>query len=234
MVNIGDIVVGDIAGEMKEFKNGIVDFVLGVLRKSGMSDKTLGYVLRTFHSGLPMLTTGALVMGPQIYALGTLAVLIAAYISFWVFGGCIITSVEYKLDKLDITMMDPAVELLGMEVNAKNRLSVSIWSAGLYMIFAFTIYYIRFGSIYLHNNIYDDLNLFKGFYQRKPISVVDPSILPIPTLHIPTQPVSASTSSPSISRPPTPPSAAPIQITGKDAKWSINPTSTETGNTFNL
>jgi hypothetical protein len=227
IVSVGDISVEAITGEIKEFKNGIVELVIGILRKSGMSDKTLGYVLRSFHTGLPMLTTGTLLLGPQIYALGTLALLITAYISFWVFGGCIVTSVEYKLDKMDITMMDPVVEMLGMEVNAKNRLSVSIWSAGLYMIFAFTLYYIRFGSIYLHNNIYDDLNIFKGFYQRKPISVVPESIVPIPTVDIPTPPISVASSSPSISRSPTPPS-------GKDVNWSMNLPGTETGNTFNL
>jgi hypothetical protein len=117
---------------------------------------------------MPVFTTLVLLFGTQLFALLTVGVLIIALICFWIFKGCILSSIEYKLDNIDITLMDPLVEILGYEINPENRLTVAKWTSAFYMIFAILLYYIRFGSIYLHNSIYDNLNIFKGFYQRGP------------------------------------------------------------------
>ena len=166
--------------DMKEIKASIVDWNISILRRLNMSDKTIGYVIRSGHAMLPMYTTAVLFVGTQIYALMILIMLIMAFISFWIFNGCIITSIEYKLDNLDVTLMDPIVEMLGMEVTHQSRMNVARYASFLYMIFYITIYYIRFGSLKLHNNIYDDLNIFKNFYQRGPITT--PSTTSAPDL----------------------------------------------------
>lgn len=154
--------------ELKELKASIVDWNISILRRLKMSDKTIGYVIRSGHAMLPIYTTAVLFFGNQIYALMILMMLIMAFISFWIFNGCIITSIEYKLDNLDVTLMDPVVEILGMEVTPQSRMNVARYASLLYMIFYITIYFIRFGSLKLHNNIYDDLNMFKNFYQHGP------------------------------------------------------------------
>jgi hypothetical protein len=152
---------------IKEFKSQLLDGIVALLRKSKISDKTLGYIIRSVHATLPFLTTSVLIFGPQIYALMTILMLCVAYILFWLFNGCIIHSIEYRLDNIDITLMDPITEILGLELTNGNRLFIAQLIASTYMISVIILYYVRFGSIYLHNNIYDDLNIFKGFYQRK-------------------------------------------------------------------
>jgi len=131
-----------------------------------MSDKTIGYLLRTFHAGMPTYAILVLVFGPQLFALITLAGLFIAFIGFFVFNGCILSSIEYKLDNVDITLMDPLVELFRYEVTPENRMNVAKWTAIIYIICAILVYYVRFGRLYLHNSIYEDMNIFKGFYQR--------------------------------------------------------------------
>jgi hypothetical protein len=160
---------------VKSLKSSIVDWNVSALRKLNMSDKTIGYLLRSFHAMLPMYTTAILLFGPQIYGLITIGILFVAFISFWIFGGCLISSMEYKLDNIDVTLMDPLIEIMRMEVNHQTRLTVATHTAWMYMVFSMLIYYIRFGSIRLHNNVYDAVNIFKGFFQwgpekNKPIS----------------------------------------------------------------
>ena len=173
-------------GTIKEFKTWLIDLAVYILKKSNMSDKTLGYTLRIGHSISPILSTLVIIFGPQIYALMTILGLYVAYIGFWIFSGCILHSIEYKLDNLDITLMDPLIELCRMEITPTTRLSVAQIVAPVYLISISILYYIRFGSIYLHNTIYSDLNIFKGFYQRAPspldtstqISNQPPTIIP--------------------------------------------------------
>ena len=152
---------------IKEFKNQLLDWNVALLRKSNMSDKTLGYIIRSIHATLPFITTSVMVFGPQIYALMTIIMLCVAYLLFWLFNGCILHSIEYRLDNIDITLMDPITEILGMELTNGNRLFIAQLVASLYLISIIILYWIRFGSIYLNNDLYDDLNIFKGFYQHK-------------------------------------------------------------------
>ena len=155
---------------IKELKTQIVDFAVCTLRKSNVSDKTLGYMLRSGHFALPVVTSVALVFGNQLYALSTIIILCISYVFFWFFNGCILHSIEYKLDNLDITLMDPLIEMCQMEIIPTTRLRVAQIVAIIYITVAITLYYIRFGSVYLQNNIYDEMNIFKGFYQWKKTS----------------------------------------------------------------
>lgn len=152
----------------KDFKNWVIDWNISVLRKLGISDKNIGFLLRTFHSVMPIMATMILLFGNQLYALLTVIGLLCAFVSFLIFNGCIISSIEYRLDNVDITIMDPVIEIFKQEINQQTRMTVSRWAAILYLTFAISIYYIRFGSIYLHNSIYSEMNMFRDFYQRGP------------------------------------------------------------------
>jgi hypothetical protein len=153
---------------IRDFKTWVIDWNVGILRKFGMSDKTIGFLLRTFHSVMPLMATLIMIFGSQLYALLTVIGLIGAFISFFIFNGCLISLVEHRLDNIDITIIDPLIEICKYEVTQQNRMMVSKWAACIYLTFAVAIYYIRFGSIYLHNSIYSDLNVFRDFYQRGP------------------------------------------------------------------
>lgn len=150
----------------KEYKSQCVDWCVEWLKMINLSDKTIACIMRSFHIGLPFNTTAVLLLGSQTYALLTLLMLVTAFICFGIFGGCMLTSIEYKLDGIDFTIMDLVIELLRMDVCAKTRVTVSWVIAGLYILFAFGIYYLRFGTFKLQNNIYDDMNIFKNFYQH--------------------------------------------------------------------
>ena len=152
----------------KDVKQRIVEWYLSAFRQLNISDKSIGYIIRSCHAVMPMVTTFIIIFGSQIYALLTIGLLICAFISFWIFNGCILSSIEYKLDNIDITIMDPLIEILKLDVTPHNRMRISKIASCLYMVTVIILYFVRFGTLRLHNNIYSDLNLFQNFYQRGP------------------------------------------------------------------
>ena len=148
----------------KEYKFQLVDWYINQLKKLNLSDKTIGFFMRAYHVNLPIYFVLIMLFASQIYNIFLLIFLIFIFLSFFIFEGCILSKVEYKLDNEDITVVDPLLELCRQEVNQQNRMNISIFIAFSYLFSAFFIYYLRFGSFYLKNNIYDDLNVFKGFF----------------------------------------------------------------------
>lgn len=128
----------------KEQRKRIVDLLEGLCETSNLSKKTLGYTMRSYHVGTPLILLVFLFNSPQwvvtIHALNLLGV----FLCFYIFGGCLLTMLEHRLCGDDFTIADPFIEQMGMELNGKNRLQVSYGMAVGYLIFFFSVYYFRF------------------------------------------------------------------------------------------
>lgn len=131
-------------GVSKEYRNEVIQFCIQQLKRIGLSEKTIGFFMRAYHVNVPFYFFIAMIYGSYIVNVGLLVFLIGALISFIVFDGCILSRIESALDNEDITVVDPALEILGLEVNNKNRLYVSYVIAGLYLVMAFFIFWFRF------------------------------------------------------------------------------------------
>ena len=128
----------------KEQRTKIVDLLEGLCETSNLSKKTLGYTMRSYHVGCPLILMVFLFYSPQwvvtVHALN----LIGVFICFYIFGGCLLTMLEHRLCGDDYTIADPFIEQMGIELNGKNRMRVSYCIAIGYFIFFFLVYYFRF------------------------------------------------------------------------------------------
>lgn len=128
----------------KEYKKQIVNYYVSLFKKLNISDKTFGFFLRAFHVNLPIYCVIFLIYGNQFMNICTLIFLVCASISFITFDGCILSMIEKEVDKEDITVVDPFLEMMGCETTNRNRMNISIIIAVFYMSFAFFIYFMRF------------------------------------------------------------------------------------------
>ena len=100
--------------------------------------------MRAYHVNMPIYFLIIMLYGSFIVNIGLLVFLLCALVSFVVFDGCILSRIENALDEDDITVVDPTLELLGLEINHTNRMQLSYVIAGLYLLSAFLIFWVRF------------------------------------------------------------------------------------------
>ena len=131
-------------GVSKEYRNEVVQFCIQQLKRLGLSEKNIGFFMRAYHVNMPIYFFIAMIHGSYVVNVILLIFLLGALISFIVFDGCILTRIESTLDDEDITVVDPMLEILGFEVNHKNRVQISYVIAALYLLMAFLIFWIRF------------------------------------------------------------------------------------------
>jgi hypothetical protein len=94
--------------------------------------------------------------------------LFCAAVSFILFKGCLLSKLENNIDGEDITIIDPFLDFFRMEKTTKNRMTISIIIAFLYVSFALIVFHFRFGfSISMDdfvNEYNDTLSLLKKLY----------------------------------------------------------------------
>ena len=128
----------------KEKRNQIFDKIKNLFQSGKLSDKSLGIMMRTFHISTPVSYLILSVLAPRFIVNIVAALLLAIFLMFFVFGGCILSMVENQICNDDFTIADPFLELLEMEKNSKNRFNISLTIFTIYNIIIAIIYYIRF------------------------------------------------------------------------------------------
>ena len=131
-------------GVSKEYRNEVVQTCIQQLKRLGLSEKNIGFFMRAYHVNVPIYFFIAMIYGSYAVNVALLIFLFGALISFIAFDGCILSRIESTLDNEDITVVDPMLEILGFEVNNKNRVQVSYVIAALYLSMAILIFWIRF------------------------------------------------------------------------------------------
>ncbi len=128
-----------------DHRSSVIKWNVEMLRSMNMSDKTIGFYLRSLHVHTPiyllisMWTCGSLWNG--VFILLCLAI---AFFYFVMFDGCVLSKIEQTLDAQDITIVDPFLEIAGVEKTNQHRMTLSFWFAGGYSLFMFLIFYFRF------------------------------------------------------------------------------------------
>ena len=131
-------------GVSKEYRNEIVQSVISKLKLLGLSEKTIGFFMRAYHVNVPIYFFIIMMYGSFIMNVCLIAFLLCALASFIAFDGCILSRIESELDDEDITVVDPLLELSGIEKTHKNRIQVSYVIAGLYLVMTFLVFWFRF------------------------------------------------------------------------------------------
>lgn len=128
----------------KEKRNNIVDKIKNGFKTGKLSDKSLGILIRSFHTSTPVSLLFLSLFAPRYIVNCVVAFLIVVFFLFLIFGGCFLTMVENKICNDDFTIADPFLELLELEKTSKNRFNISAIIGGTYCVFITIIYYIRF------------------------------------------------------------------------------------------
>jgi hypothetical protein len=128
----------------KEKRNNIIDKLTNDFKKGKLSDKSLGILIRSFHTSTPVSLLFLSVFAPLYVVNCIVAFLVVVFFLFFIFGGCFLTMVENQICNDDFTIADPFLELLELEKSSKNRFNISAIIGGSYYSLVAIIYYIRF------------------------------------------------------------------------------------------
>jgi hypothetical protein len=131
-------------GVSKEYRNELIKNIINQLKKLGLSEKTIGFFIRAYHVNVPIYFFIIMIYGSFYVNVALISFLLCALASFVAFDGCILSRIENELDQDDITVVDPMLELAGIERTNKNRMQISYLIAGLYLVTTFLIFWVRF------------------------------------------------------------------------------------------
>lgn len=128
----------------RERKNKILDSMELYCNESKVSNKTLGYTLRSYHVSCPFVFLIVLFYSSKLVVTIVLIFLICIFICFTLSNGCLLTMLEHRLCGDEYTIADPFIQMTGIEESSKNKIFVSNIIAINYFIFYIIVYYIRF------------------------------------------------------------------------------------------
>ena len=128
----------------KKLKQFTVNTIASICRLSGISDKSIGIIIRSYHFTMPLLLMLAILIPDSI--ISNLAVLfyIGVVFLFFLFNGCFVSALENKFCKDDFNIVDPLLEFTKQPINNSSRMVVSYFILICYTIVFFSVYYFRF------------------------------------------------------------------------------------------
>lgn len=143
----------------QQLRRKVREFVDNVDVYTTMSKRSVGFLIRTFHATLPLMTIIVCAMAPRLICIVNMAWISVMSMLFFVFDGCLLTKLESELCGDNFTIIDPILELLCIDVTAPNRTFITRIGFLIYVLALPLIYYLRFfvGSS-LSNNISATLN----------------------------------------------------------------------------
>jgi hypothetical protein len=128
----------------KEERNKFVENFKNKCDNSKLSTKSLGILMRSFHTSTPVCFLLIALFAPKRVVWIVFVLLVIILLMFILFDGCILSMIENKVCNDDFTIADPFLELLDWEKNTKNRFNVTLMVGSSYYVAIAIIYYIRF------------------------------------------------------------------------------------------
>ena len=128
-----------------DYRTSVIEWHVEQLRSFNLSDKTIGFYLRSLHVHTPVYLIIAMVHTDSYLFAGSILICLGIAFTFFVlFDGCVLSKIEQTLDDQDITIVDPFLEMLGIEKTKTARMRISLVFAVGYVILMVGIFYWRF------------------------------------------------------------------------------------------
>lgn len=108
------------------------------------SDDLQVFVMKSLHMHHPINCMLIMWLAPKWAAMFTYWTIICVLIMFIYLYGCFLSSLEYKINKLDVTIADPVIMLFGGDITPANRVSYSITTIVIYLLIATSLLLYRF------------------------------------------------------------------------------------------
>jgi hypothetical protein len=128
----------------KKKRNQIIEKIKNDCKNSKLSDKSLGILMRSFHTSTPISFMILSLFAPRYIVNCVVALLVIIFFMFFAFGGCILSMIENQICNDDFTIADPFLEVVEWEKSSKNRFNISCIIGGSYYVMIAIIYCIRF------------------------------------------------------------------------------------------
>ena len=106
---------------------------------SGLSDKSIGIMIRSYHFAMPLLLMLAVLIPDRLIANLAVILFLAIVFMFFLFNGCIISSLENKFCKDDFNIVDPLLEFTRQPINDSSRMVISYFILIINFSYAETI-----------------------------------------------------------------------------------------------
>jgi hypothetical protein len=120
------------------------DNCINFLENIPISKKLLCLIIRSVHFSLPIIIFTVVMCASKFFALLFIIFSFIIVLMYVLFGGCILTILEKRLCKENYTVVDPFIELFGLEINSKNRKSFTLCTMLPLLVIILLIFYLRF------------------------------------------------------------------------------------------
>ena len=124
-----------------KLRESFVNYLEEKCDKVPLSKNSVGQLLRAFHISCPVFLLLFVLIGSKWLKYFAIVFLIFVIISFIIFNGCFMTSLEYKLLEDKFNIADPFLEICNMEINNKNRYNITLCVGTIYTIIFLLIFY---------------------------------------------------------------------------------------------
>ena len=134
----------EIDNKSKKIKYHIVDYLENLCNKSKISNKTIGTYIRGWHIWAPFAMLIGVFRDTYMVCVFYLVAQFMLLIGFYIFDGCLLTSLERRLCGDTFTFIDPCIEVLGLEKNNDTRYYISLIVAFFYICLTIGVMKYRF------------------------------------------------------------------------------------------
>ena len=127
-----------------EYREAFVNYLDEQISTCRISKKSLGHLFRAYHMACPVLMLILLAYAPKPLAYLMIFSYIVIIVLFFHFGGCFLSCLEDRIFEDDFNIADPFLELMGKEINTKNRFHVTYYVGLQYTVIFCAVAYWRF------------------------------------------------------------------------------------------
>lgn len=131
----------------KNVKNKLVNYLYSLYLRNKddrYSDDLIVFTIKALHLVHPLNCLVVMFFAPKIISITTFFSVVLVLIMFIYLDGCFLSSLEYKINKLDVTIADPMIMLFKDDITTENRIFYSITTIIIYLIFSLLVLYFRF------------------------------------------------------------------------------------------
>ena len=136
---------GGYVGIRKRIRDFIVNKHVEFIKNSGMSPDLASLIIKIIHFRLPFDLFLAAHLSSPFLALCLWIFVMCVFSCFLYLDGCVLSSIEYKLNGNSLNVMDIFLWMFKMEPNFKNRYKSTIIAAIIYLSLFFLMVYNKGG-----------------------------------------------------------------------------------------
>ena len=128
----------------KNSKIKIIDILELLCKKTGISNYSLGVMIRSYHFGMPCAFMFIVLFCNHLIAYISVLNYSLILFSYILFQGCFVSMLENRLCNDKFNIVDPFLEYNNVAINYNSRKIVTTYIAVCYTLVFYGIYYFRF------------------------------------------------------------------------------------------